>query len=59
MVRVSKQLPEPDKAGAAIGESDVLKDVKPVTRDSEAAQGESSFEQYHEIVDRYFKAITK
>ena len=56
---MSKQLPEPDKAGAAIGESDVLKDVKPVTRDSEAAQGESSFEQYHEIVDRYFKAITK
>ncbi len=56
---MSKQLPEPDKAGAAIGESDVLKDMKPVTRDSEAAQGESSFEQYHEIVDRYFKAITK
>ena len=56
---MSQQMPEPDKAGATISESDVLKDMKPVTRDSEAAQGESSFEQYHEIVDRYFKAITK
>ena len=56
---MSQQMPEPDKAGVTISESDVLKDMKPVTRDSEAAQGESSFEQYHEIVDRYFKAITK
>lgn len=56
---MSQQMPEPDKAGATISESDVLKDMKPVTRDSEAVQGESSLEQYHEIVDRYFKAITK
>ena len=55
----TQQLPDPNTTGAAIGESDVLKDLKATTRDSEAAQGESSFEQYHELVDRYFKSITK
>ena len=55
----SQQIAEPNTAGAAIGETDVLKDVKAATRDSEATQGESSFEQYRDIVDRYFKSITK
>ena len=55
----NKQAPEANKSGAAVGESDVLKDMKPATRESDAAQGESSFEQYHDLVERYFKSITK
>ncbi len=55
----NQQAPEMHKSAAAVGESDVLKDVKAVTRESEAAQGESSFEQYHDLVERYFRSITK
>ncbi|MEO7319719.1 MAG: hypothetical protein ABIZ56_12075, partial [Chthoniobacteraceae bacterium] len=56
---MNRQAPEMNKSGAAVDESDVLQETKSVTRDSEAAQGESSFEQYHDLVERYFKSITK
>ncbi len=55
----SKQAPDMNKSGVAVGESDVLKETKPTTRESDAAQSESSFEQYHDLVERYFKSITK
>ena len=56
---MNRQAPEMNKSGAAVSESDVLPETKSVSRDSEAAPGESSFEQYHELVERYFKSITK
>ncbi len=43
----------------ALDKGDVMQDVHPVDRDSGVIQGESSLEQYSDIVDKYFKAITK
>lgn len=56
---MNKQAPEMNKSGTAVNESDVLKETQSSARDSEAAPGESSFEQYRELVERYFKSITK
>ena len=56
---MNRQAPEMNRSGAAVNESDVLQETKSVSRDSEAAPGESSFEQYHDLVERYFKSITK
>ena len=56
---MNRQAPGMNKSGAAVNESDVLQETKSATRDSEATPGESSFEQYHELVERYFKSITK
>jgi hypothetical protein len=44
---------------AAVDKTDVAQGVKPVDRDSDAVQGESSIEQYSDLVEKYFKAITK
>jgi hypothetical protein len=33
--------------------------VNPLNRESEAIQGETTVDQYRELVERYFKAITK
>jgi hypothetical protein len=48
-----------DKAVTATDEPDILKNVQASGRDSNAVQGESSIEQYRDLVDKYFKAITK
>ncbi len=38
---------------------DVIQGVNPVNRESEAVQGETTIEQYSDIVEKYFKALTK
>jgi hypothetical protein len=47
------------KPVTATDEPDILKNVQASGRDSNAVQGESSIEQYRDLVDKYFKAITK
>ncbi len=44
---------------AAVDKTDVTHGLKPIDRESDAVQGESSIEQYSDLVDKYFKAITK
>gem|GEM_PF-6810045 len=46
-------------ATAALDKQDVVPSMAPVNRESTAVQGEAGIEQYSEIVDRYFKAISK
>ncbi|HYR58058.1 MAG TPA: hypothetical protein VEO95_05495, partial [Chthoniobacteraceae bacterium] len=46
-------------AAATVDKQDVVRGVQPVNRESGAVQGEAGIEQYSEIVDKYFKAITK
>jgi hypothetical protein len=41
------------------GKADVLHDVPALNRESSAVESESSFDQYGDIVEKYFKAITK
>ncbi len=47
------------EAKAAVDQQDVLPAAPALNRESSAVQGETGIEQYSEIVDRYFKAITK
>ena len=51
----------PNAAGApaAIDKADVVRGMEAINRESGAVQGEAGIEQYSDIVDRYFKAITK
>ena len=56
---LNKQAADARDGAAQLGATDVLQDVKAVTRDSRATEGESSLDQYRDLVDRYFKAITK
>ena len=51
----------PDGANApvALDKADVVNGVNAVNRESGAVQGETMIEQYSEIVEKYFKAITK
>ncbi len=55
----SKAKPDGAAASATVDKQDVLNGVPPVNRESSAVQGEAGIEQYSEIVDKYFKAITK
>lgn len=43
----------------ALDKPDVVQGVNPVNRESEAVQGETSLEQYSDLVEKYFKALTK
>jgi hypothetical protein len=43
----------------ALDGADVVSGVNPLNRESEAIQGEAPVDQYRELVERYFKAITK
>jgi hypothetical protein len=45
--------------GVTLSNPDVVKGVNPVNRQSEAIMSESLIEEYSEIVDKYFRAITK
>lgn len=45
--------------GVQLDKSDLLKNLKPVNRQSGAVQSESLIEEYSEVVERYFKALTK
>ena len=42
-----------------LDKNDVVQGVNPLNRESEAVQTETIFQQYNELVDQYFKAITK
>jgi hypothetical protein len=46
-------------ARATVDRQDVLPDAPPLNRESRAVQGEAGIEQYSDIVEKYFKAITK
>lgn len=43
----------------ALDKPDVVQGVNPVNRESEAVRGETSIEQYSDLVEKYFKALTK
>jgi hypothetical protein len=43
----------------ALDKPDVVQGVNPLNRESDAVQGETPVDQYRELVERYFKAITK
>ena len=43
----------------ALDKADVLKEVNAVNRESEAVQGETSLDQYNDLVEKYFKALTR
>ena len=55
----SKAKPDGAAARVTVDKQDVVNGVQPVNRESSAVQGEAGIEQYSEIVDKYFKAITK
>jgi hypothetical protein len=55
----SQAKPDAVAPAAAVDKQDVVEGVQPVNRESSAVQGETGIEQYSEIVDKYFKAITK
>ena len=46
-------------APAAVDKTDVVQGMKPTDRASDAVQSESVIEQYSDLVEKYFKAITK
>ena len=48
-----------DPDGVAVDKADVLRGLKPVNRQSGAVNSESLFEEYSDVVEKYFKAITK
>ncbi len=43
----------------ALDKSDVVQGVNPLNRESEAVQSETIIQQYSDLVDEYFKAITQ
>jgi hypothetical protein len=49
----------PAGAQPDLDKSDVVKGVNPLNRESEAVQSETIIQQYSDLVDEYFKAITK
>ena len=51
--------PDGATAPVALDKADVVKGVNAVNRESGAVQGETMIEQYSDIVEKYFKAITK
>jgi hypothetical protein len=42
----------------ALDKADVVEGVQAVNRESEAVQGETTIEQYSDLVEKYFKALT-
>lgn len=51
--------PDGAMAPVALDKPDVVNGVNAVNRESGAVQGETTIEQYSDIVEKYFKAITK
>ncbi len=51
----------PNGAGpqVALDKPDVVQGINAVNRESEAIQGETSLEQYSDLVEKYFKALTR
>jgi hypothetical protein len=56
-----KNKAQPDVANPAVAldKGDVVHDVNARNRESEAVQGETIIQQYSDLVEKYFKAITK
>ncbi len=56
-----KNKAEPNAADpkVALDKADVIKEVNAVNRESEAVQGETSLDQYNDLVEKYFKALTR
>lgn len=55
----NKATPDGANPEVALDKPDVVKGVTPVNRESEAVQGETTIEQYSDLVEKYFKALTK
>jgi hypothetical protein len=55
----NKAPPNAAKPDVALDKNDIVHGVNPVNRESEAVQSETMIQQYHDLVDQYFKAITK
>lgn len=55
----NKATPDGAQPSVALDKPDVVQGVNPVNRESEAVQGETTIEQYSDIVEKYFRAITK
>ena len=55
----NKATPDGANPEVALDKPDMVKGVTPVNRESEAVQGETSIEQYSDLVEKYFKALTK
>ena len=55
----NKAVPDGAKPEVALDKPDVVRGVQETNRESEAVQGEATVEQYREIVEKYFRAITK
>jgi hypothetical protein len=55
----NKTPPNAEDAKVELDKPDVVQGVNAVNRESEAVQGETSIEQYSDLVEKYFKALTK
>jgi hypothetical protein len=55
----NKTPPNAAEAKVALDKPDVVQGVNAVNRESEAVQGETSIEQYSDLVEKYFKALTR
>ena len=49
----------PNEEGIAFDKPDVVKGIQSVNRESDAVTSETVVEEYRDLVDTYFKAITK
>ena len=55
----NRATPSAGEAPPSLDKPDVIHGVNAVNRESEAVQGESTIDQYSDIVEKYFKALTK
>jgi hypothetical protein len=55
----NRATPSGASASASLDKPDVVHGVNAVNRESEAVQGEATIDQYSDIVEKYFKALTK
>ena len=55
----NKTSPNEVKPEVALDKSDVVHGVNPLNRESEAVQSETIIQQYSDLVEEYFKALTK
>ena len=55
----NKARPNDAKPEVALDKGDVVHGVNPLNRESEAVQSETIIQQYSDLVEKYFKAITK
>jgi hypothetical protein len=51
--------PNSAEPSVALDKADIVEGMQAVNRESEAVQGETTIEQYSDLVEKYFKALTK